>query len=153
MRADSTGDSRPFVVLHVEDNPADVELVKQVVGRSDRNLSVTAVSCASDALAYLRGDLDLGTADRPDFVLLDLNLPDSDGYELLEQIRSMPASRSLPVIVLSGSESQTDIQRAYELHANAYLIKPMHYPELQSVLERTFDFWAHAAALPNRHGV
>jgi CheY-like chemotaxis protein len=112
-------------VLLVEDSPADARLTQEVLKGGDVRNHLTVVTDGVDGLAYLRREGRFGDAPRPDVVLLDLNLPKMDGWEVLARIRTDPALRGIPVIVLSASGSERDRARAATEGADSYLRKPM----------------------------
>jgi two-component system, chemotaxis family, response regulator Rcp1 len=134
-------------ILVVDDSRADVRLLREAVREEAINAELHAVEDGERALAHLRGG-----GERPDLILLDLNLPRRDGREVLEAIKSDPDLKSIPVIVLSTSAAPRDIADCYALHANAYLVKPMGLDEF-ATLVRAFDaFWLHSARLPSGGG-
>lgn len=140
--------SVPIEVLLVEDNPGDVRLTREALieGKVRNNLSV--VPDGVEALAFLRREGRYAEAARPDVILLDLNLPRKDGREVLEEIKADPALRSIPVVVLTSSEAERDIARAYALHANCYITKPVDLDQFITVVKSIEDFWFTIVKLP-----
>jgi chemotaxis family two-component system response regulator Rcp1 len=135
------------VLLHVEDSPADARLLKE--GFSDTVCShVHWVSTGAEALNFLKQEPPHGDAPRPDIVVLDLNLPNRSGIEVLECIKTDPDLKIIPVVLLTSSDSRGDIEAAYRNHANAYLVKPMDIDECESLAEQLEAFWLHTAKLP-----
>lgn len=139
---------KPAQILLVEDNPGDVRLTKEAFehGRIENDLHV--VTDGVDALEFLhqRGGYD--DAPRPDLVLLDLNLPRKNGDEVLEELKADPDLRSIPVIVLTSSKAEEDIARSYDLHANAYLTKPVDPEEFIDTVRAFEEFWLSLVRLP-----
>lgn len=140
--------SSPIEVLLVEDNPGDVRLTREALkeGKVCNNLSV--VPDGVEALAFLRREGPYAGSPRPDVILLDLNLPRKDGREVLEEVKSDPALRSIPVVVLTSSEAERDIARAYALHANCYITKPVDLDQFITVVKSIEDFWFSIVKLP-----
>ncbi|WP_254528536.1 response regulator [Natrinema gelatinilyticum] len=146
-------DSKPFQpepaqILLVEDNPGDVRLTKEAFkqGRIENDLHV--VSNGADALDFLSGRNDYRDAPRPDLVLLDLNLPVKNGEDVLEELKDDPALRPIPVIVLTSSRAEEDVVKSYELHANAYLTKPVDPDEFIETVRAFEKFWFSVVRLP-----
>jgi CheY-like chemotaxis protein len=137
-------------VLLVEDDPGDTVMIREAF---DHHSITHVLHCVTDgvqAMAFLRREGEYADRPRPDMVLLDLNLPRKDGREVLAEVKSDPALRSIPVIVLTTSEADEDIARSYDLHANAYVTKPVDLDEFIDVVRRTEDFFANVAQLPRR---
>ncbi len=138
----------PARILLVEDNPGDVRLTKEAFkqGRIENDLYV--VSDGAEALDFLsqRGEYD--DVPRPDLILLDLNLPGKDGEDVLEDLKADPKLRSIPVIVLTSSRAEEDVARSYELHANAYLTKPVDPDEFIETVRAFEKFWFSVVRLP-----
>jgi CheY-like chemotaxis protein len=135
-------------VLLVEDDPGDVLLVREAfAGRtSGNNLSV--VGDGVQALAFVRAEGDYADAPRPDLVLLDLNLPRKNGREVLAEIKSDDRLATIPVVVLTTSEADEDILRSYELHANAYVTKPVDLDRFISAVRQIDDLFIGLAKSP-----
>ena len=140
----------PFRILLVEDNPADAAIVRLALNRCRRltDSRLHHVPDGEQALRYLRGMEPGAQGPPPDLVLLDINLPGMGGIECLSQIRKAPALTHLPVMILSSSDAHGDILRSYQLHANAYVHKPVGIEELLKVFEAIADFWFIVAKLP-----
>jgi CheY-like chemotaxis protein len=148
MRPDAS--SRPIEVLLVEDNPGDVRLTREALreGKVHNNLNVAQDGV--EALAYLRREGRYADAVRPDLVLLDLNLPRMTGREVLEEMKGDPALRHIPVVVLTSSQAEQDIVKAYDLHANCYISKPVDLDQFIHVVRSIEDFWFTIVKLPSR---
>lgn len=143
-------DGRPIEILLVEDNPGDVRLTREALrdGIVQNNLSVTEDGV--EALAFLRRQGKYADAPRPGLILLDLNLPRKDGRQVLAEIKSDPALRTIPVIILTTSANEEDILNAYRLHANAYIQKPVDLDQFLRVVQVLEDFWLTLAMLPRQ---
>ena len=143
---------RPVEILLVEDNPGDVRLTREALreGKVRNNLSVA--SDGVEAVAYLRREGEHAHAVRPDLILLDLNLPRMDGREVLAEIKADPSLRNIPVVVLTSSQAEEDIVRAYDLHANCYVTKPVDLDQFIRVVESIEDFWFTIVKLPPEQG-
>jgi len=137
-------DGRVLTVLLVEDNASDVALTQEALTELDVLTRLTVAADGAAALALLDGKC------QPDLVLLDLNLPAGDGLEVLDAIRRSPQARirSLPVIVLTTSRASTDIQRAYDRGASAFVTKPLSIDEFFDAVRVLSDFWLRVAELP-----
>lgn len=140
--------SRPVEVLLVEDNPGDVRLTREALreGKIRNNLHVARDGV--EALAFLRRQGEHAGAPRPDLILLDLNLPRKDGREVLTEIKDDATLRQIPVVVLTSSQAEEDIIRAYDLHANCYISKPVDLDQFISVVRSIEDFWFTVVKLP-----
>ena len=135
-------------ILLVEDNPADVRLTTEAFRESNVDHRMHVASDGVEALAYLRREGPHGSAERPDLVILDLNLPRKDGREVLAEIKSDPSLKRIPVLVLTTSQADADVRQCYDLHANCVLSKPLQFDSFLMSVERLRDFWLGAATLP-----
>lgn len=137
-------------ILLVEDNPGDIRLIVEVLkdGKLHNNLSV--VEDGEQALAYLRREGSYHDAIVPDLILLDLNLPKINGNEVLAEIRQDPHLKHIPVIILTTSEAEQDILKAYDLHANCYITKPVNLDDFLTVVRSIENFWLTIVKLPRR---
>ena len=136
----------PIRVLLVEDDPGDVVLVQEALARNDVPNEVRVARDGVLALAQLRDEEQL----LPDLILLDLNLPRKDGRELLAEIRADPRLTRIPVVVLTTSEAEADVLRSYELHANAYVTKPVELKRFLDVVGEIDHFFVSVVKLPSR---
>ncbi|TDE18905.1 response regulator [Actinomadura sp. 6K520] len=141
-------DPRPIEVLLVEDDPGDVLLTVEAFEHNKVNNSLHVVNDGEQAMAFLRREGEYPDAPRPDLILLDLNLPRRDGREVLEEIKRDESLRRIPVVVLTTSEADEDILRSYNLHANAYVTKPVDFDQFISVVRRIDDFFVTVVKLP-----
>ncbi|ADV65932.1 response regulator [Deinococcus maricopensis] len=133
-------------VLVIEDHPADVALLQEAFNQSGIAVSMDAVPDGAEALAYIRQHAMPGEA--PHLILLNLNVPGFDGFEVLEHLKTHPLWRLMPVIVFAASEEPADIQRAYDLQANAYAVKPSTPEELTMFVRHLCTYWCHTVTLP-----
>jgi two-component system, chemotaxis family, response regulator Rcp1 len=137
-------------VLLVDDNPADLDLTREMLSRSKRPFHVSSVEDGEQAMSFLRGQGKYNEAPRPDIIVLDLNLPRKDGREVLSEIRADPKLARIPVVVFTTSQASSDINRSYELGANCYLRKPGNLADFRAVVQSMVDFWLSFASLPHK---
>src|SRR5262249_62151246 len=123
-------ETEPIDVLLVEDDPGDVVLIQEAFEHNKVRNRLWVVGDGVEAMQFLRN----GGGQRPDLILLDLNLPRKDGREVLEEIKTDPALRAIPVVVLTTSKAEEDILRSYDLHANAYVTKPVDFSRFIEVV-------------------
>ena len=140
--------AKEIEILLVEDSPGDVRLTIEALkdGKIHNHLSV--VGDGEEALAFLRQQGQYAKAPRPDLILLDLNLPKKDGREVLMQIKQEEDLKRIPVVVLSISTAEKDILKAYDLHANCYVNKPVDFDEFTDIVKSIEDFWFTVVKLP-----
>lgn len=139
---------RPFEILLIEDNSGDVLLTKEAFEEIDYKDHINVARDGEDALDYLYKRGPYERAKRPDLILLDLNLPRKDGREVLQVIKQDEKLRSIPVVVLTTSKSDRDIQICYDLHANCYITKPVDFEEFLSIMKQVLDYWLKLVRLP-----
>jgi two-component system, chemotaxis family, response regulator Rcp1 len=137
-------------VLLVEDSPGDVRLTREAFREANGAVELHVASDGVEAIAFLRQDGAYADAPRPDFILLDLNLPRMDGREVLAQIKADDDLRTIPVVILTTSEADADILKSYELNANAYLRKPVTLEAFERLVKSINDFWLTNVLLPQR---
>jgi len=135
-------------VLLVEDDPGDVLIAREALKASGLNSRLTVVHDGVEALAYLRKEAGYVDAERPDLILLDLNLPRKTGHEVLAEVKADPALRMIPVVVLSTSGAAEDVARSYDLHANVFVTKPVDFDHFTEVVRQIDDFFLTVAQLP-----
>jgi chemotaxis family two-component system response regulator Rcp1 len=128
-------------ILLVEDNPGDVRLTQEALRESKVLNNLAAAKDGVEALAMLRREGPYATQARPDLILLDLNLPRKDGREVLMEIKDDPDLRRIPVVVLTTSEAEGDVLRAYDLGANCYIVKPVDLDQFMNVVRTIEGFW------------
>ena len=138
----------PAEILLVEDNPGDVRLLEEALKEAHLVCHLHVARDGEQALQFLDQTGVYGYAPRPDIILLDLNLPRKGGNEVLSAIKQNPALRSIPVLILSTSTREEDIARAYDLHANCYIPKPVDLETLVQIGRQIDAFWMHTAVLP-----
>ncbi len=139
MRIENYG--RPVNVLIVEDNPGDVRLTLEALKESKIRNNVSVAYDGVEAMEFLRREGKYSDAERPDLILLDLNLPRKDGREVLAEIKEDHHLRRIPVVVLTTSTAEADIFRTYDLHANCYITKPVDMDQFIHVVQTIEDFW------------
>lgn len=141
--------SKPIEILLVEDNPGDVRLTREALldARVYNNMSIAGDGI--EALAYLKQEGQYAGAARPDLILLDLNLPRMNGFEVLEVIKKDDDLRRIPVVILTTSQAEQDIINGYNLHANAYVTKPVDLEQFIQVIKTIEDFWLEIVMLPD----
>jgi CheY-like chemotaxis protein len=137
-------------VLLVEDDPGDVLMTREAFEEHGVGNRLTVVPDGAEALAYLRREGAYADAIRPDLILLDLNLPRRDGREVLAEIKTDPQLKEIPVVVLTTSQADEDVLRSYQLHANAYVTKPVDYDRFIAVVRQIDDFFLNVVKLPPR---
>ena len=140
----------PIEVLLVEDDPGDVLMTQEAFEEHKVRNNLAVVNDGSEAIAYMRREGQYADAPRPDLVLLDLNLPRRDGREVLAEIKNDPDLRQIPVVVLTTSQADEDIVRSYQLHANAYVTKPVDFERFITVVRQIDDFFVTVVKLPPR---
>jgi CheY-like chemotaxis protein len=128
-------------ILHVEDNEADVFFIKEGFKSSDLKPMLQSVEDGDKALEYLERKGEYQNAPVPDLILLDLNMPKTDGFTVLEQLKKHPELRRIPVIVFTSSNAPGDIQKSYDLHANSYVLKPIGLDEMMNTISVIEKFW------------
>jgi CheY-like chemotaxis protein len=137
-------------VLLVEDDPGDVLMTQEAFEEHKLRNRLMVVSDGAEALAYLRREGAHADAVRPDLILLDLNLPRRDGREVLEEIKKDDDLGRIPVVVLTTSAADEDILRSYQLHANAYVTKPVDFERFISIIRQIDEFFVSVVKLPPR---
>ena len=140
---------RSIEILLVEDNPGDARLAQEAIREAQMRNNLNWVLDGVEALTFLRKEGKHRQAPRPDLILLDLNLPRKDGREFLAEIKKDEQFKRIPVIVLTTSEADEDISRAYRLKANCYITKPPQLNQLVSVVKGIEEFWFKVARLPS----
>lgn len=139
----------PVKILLVEDNPGDVRLIEEALHEGRVRASLRVVADGVEALAFLRRQGQYARAVRPDLILLDLSLPKKNGHEVLADIKNDPYLRRIPVVVLTTSEAEQDVDESYDLHANCYITKPMDLAQFITVVQTIEDFWFTIVKLPS----
>ena len=135
-------------VLLVEDSPGDVRLTREAFREANRAIELHVATDGVDAMAFLRQEGIHANAPRPDFILLDLNLPKMDGREVLAHIKGDDKLKGIPTVILTTSEAEADIVKSYQLQANSYLSKPVQLDAFEALINSINDFWLVKAKLP-----
>jgi CheY-like chemotaxis protein len=147
MRSD-----KPATLLVIEDSDEDFEALNRIIDQI-RTVPLTIHRCISgdDALDFLNQEGEyhnFSNVSRPELILLDLNLPGTDGREVLAIIKNSATLKTIPVIVLSTSTNPKDIEECYQSGANSYMVKPMKFNELKISIQMMLDYWLKAAISP-----
>ncbi len=141
-------DPQRIDILLVEDDPGDVELTKEGLQTAKMLVNLHVVEDGEKALRFLKKEAPYSEAVRPDLILLDLNMPRKNGQETLQEIKADPSLRSIPVIVLTTSEAESDIARCYDLGANCYITKPISFEAFAKVVAMIEEFWFSIVRMP-----
>ena len=139
---------RPIEVLLVEDDEGDVLMTREALAEGKVLNRRSVVNDGVEAVEYLRQNGEYHEASRPDLILLDLNLPKKDGRQVLEEVKADESLRRIPVIVLTTSAADEDVLRSYNLHANAYVTKPVDFDRFVDVIRQIDDFFISVVRLP-----
>ena len=137
-------------VLLVDDNPADIDLVREALSKSSPALHVNAVSDGEAAMHFLRKRGKFADAPAPHLIVLDLNLPRKDGREVLAEVKTDATLSAIPVVIFTTSAAHTDVTFSYEHGANCYLQKPGNFPDYMQVVTSLAGFWLDLVLLPNK---
>jgi CheY-like chemotaxis protein len=143
-----SADQRAAVVLHIDDDSNDAELLRAAARRSSVPLNLEHAIDGEQAIDYLRcaeSTGECGSRELPALILVDLKLPRIGGLEIVRWVRSHPAMRNIPVVVLSGSELSSDMQRAYDAGADSYVVKPLGFERLVGLVEQLAGSWCRPA--------
>ena len=138
----------PIEILLVEDNPGDARLAQEALKESKVYNNLNWVKDGVECMAFLRREGEFAEATRPDIILLDLNMPRKDGREVLEEIKVDDDLKSIPVVIMTTSENDTDVLNAYELHANCYIAKPVDLDQFITIVQSIENFWVSIVRLP-----
>jgi two-component system, chemotaxis family, response regulator Rcp1 len=137
-------------VLLVEDSPGDVRLTREAFGAANSSIRLHVATDGVEAMAFLRREGANADAPRPDFVLLDLNLPRMDGRKVLAQIKDDASLKTIPTVILTTSEAEADIMKSYSLQANCYLKKPVQLDAFEALVRVINQYWLIDAKLPRQ---
>lgn len=141
-------DGRPIQILLVEDNPGDVRLVVEALRDAKVRNRLHVVQDGVEAMSLLRREGQYVGIPRPDLILLDLNLPRKDGWDVLAEIKQDADLKRIPVVILTSSAAEQDVLHAYNLYANCYITKPLALEEFLGVIRAIEDFWLAVVNLP-----
>jgi len=140
----SENQNKKFIILLVEDNPADISLTKEALNKSEIIHDLHVVRNGVEALNFLEKKI------RPDLILLDLNLPKMTGLEVLKEIKEDEKFRRIPVVILTISGNYEDLIKAYDLHANCYINKPLEIKDLYEIMSSIVNFFFKTVQLPDK---
>ncbi|MFW9867154.1 MAG: response regulator [Candidatus Thorarchaeota archaeon] len=141
---------RGINILLVEDNAADIRLTKEVLQEIEFVKNLIVVRDGVDAINFLKNKGKYSEVILPDLILLDLNLPKKGGLEVLKEIKEDEDLKSIPVVILTISDVEDDIIKAYKLHVNSYVIKPLEMREFHKIIESIMNYWFIIVKLPER---
>jgi chemotaxis family two-component system response regulator Rcp1 len=142
--------ARPIEVLLVEDSPGDVRLTQEAFREANASIHLHVATDGVEAMAFLRREGAHAAAPRPDFILLDLNLPRMDGREVLAKIKQDRNLQTIPTVILTTSAAEADIVKSYQTHANCYLSKPVQLGAFEILVKNISSFWLTEAKLPTQ---
>jgi two-component system, chemotaxis family, response regulator Rcp1 len=145
---DANESGKPIEILLAEDNLGDVRLAIETFKDAKIHNVVNVVQDGVEAMAYLRKQGKYANATRPDVILLDLNMPRKDGREVLKEVKEDPDLRRIPVVILTISQAEQDILKAYDLHANCYITKPVDLEQFNIIVQSIENFWFNIVRLP-----
>ncbi len=143
-------ESRQIEILLVEDNPGDARLTQEAMRAAKMTNVLHVVEDGEQAMEFLRRRSRFKDAPRPDLILLDLKLPKKDGRSVLAEVKTDPDLRRIPVVVLTTSRSEEDVLQAYDMHANAYVTKPVNLEKFMRIVALIDEFWLKVVTLPGR---
>jgi CheY-like chemotaxis protein len=149
-RMATAGNWKPVEILLVDDNPGDVRLTREALREAKIANKLTVAMDGMEAMKMLHHHPPHEQCPRPDLILLDLNLPGMDGREILSHIKEDPELKIIPVVVLTSSSAESDVQKSYDLHANCYIVKPVNFDRLMEVVQMVEGFWLSLVRLPKR---
>jgi len=139
---------KPVKILLVEDNESDIKLIEEAFSEASLYSKLSVVRDGEEAGMFLSRKGEFDRADKPELILLDLNMPKKNGIELLNEIKCDDELKKIPVIVLTTSSSTSDIKKCYDLQANSYIVKPLKYSGYISMVEKIEKFWMKIVRLP-----
>ena len=145
---DSEPMTKPVIILMVEDNPTDVLIAREGFSCAKMRNTLHVADDGIEAMEFLRRRGKYASSPRPDLIVLDLNMPRKNGHEVLAEIKIDDNLKDIPVVILTTSKSQEDISKAYGLHANCYISKPVDFDEFTKVVQTIQDFWFTVVSLP-----
>lgn len=138
----------PIHVLLVEDSPGDVRLTQEAFREANTTIQVHVATDGVEAMAFLRHEGRYEKVPRPDLILLDLNLPRMDGREVLAHIKDDEGLKTIPTVILTTSDAESDIVKSYQLQANCYLTKPVQLDAFEVLVKSINDFWLTKVTFP-----
>ena len=138
----------PINILLIEDSPGDVRLTREAFHEANTLIRLHVAADGAEGMAFLNREGSHADAPRPDLILLDLNLPKTDGRQVLTYIKEHDSLKTIPTIILTTSESEADVVKCYQLQANCFLTKPMQLDAFYSLVKSINDFWLTKVKLP-----
>ena len=142
--------TRSIEILLVEDNPGDARLTLEAMREAKVQNRMHVVEDGVEAMEFLRRQGRFADAPRPDLILLDLNLPRKDGRAVLAEVKSDPGLKRIPVVILTTSQAEEDVLRAYDLNANCYVTKPLDLEQFMKIVRLIDEFWVNVVTLPGK---
>lgn len=142
--------SKPIEILLIEDSRGDIGLIEEVFEEAKIRNNLYVAEDGEEAVLFLNKKGQYADAPRPDIILLDLNLPKKDGREVLEEVKRDDNLKNIPIVVLTTSKAEEDVLRSYNLHANAYITKPVDFDQFIKVIKSIEGFWLEVVKLPNK---
>ena len=134
-------DIKPIDILLIEDNPGDIRLTQEALKEGKLLNQLFIARDGVEAMQFLHAEMQSSGRDKPDLILLDLNLPRKNGFEVLQEIKSDPDLRRIPVVVLTTSKAEEDILQSYDLHANCFITKPVNMGQFMQIVGNIRHFW------------
>ncbi len=134
-------------LLHIEDNEGDLALTKEALSELDYAIDITTAKDGKKGIDYLKGSIHHPDKNLPDLILLDINLPIINGFEVLEYIKTNASLKHIPVIIFSTSSFKNDVAKAYELYANCFVTKPMEVIDFFNSIKNITEFWTKTVKL------
>lgn len=141
--------TKPIEVLLAEDDEGDVELTRESLKQSKLHINLNIVNDGHECMEYLRRTSKYENSVRPDLLLLDLNMPKKDGRQVLLEMRSDEFCKRVPVVILTTSDADIDIDKTYEMGANCYITKPVDFEQFKRVVNEIAEFWFTVVKLPD----
>jgi len=139
---------RPGQILVIEDDPGERRLLLEALSAGPAPKNITAVGDGVEAMAYLRREGKHRGSERPDLIIMPMTLSRGDGRQLIVEIKSDPRLKRIPIVVLTSSQSEENVDRAYESRANCYVVKPVEMDKFFSVVKAIEEFWLSVVTLP-----
>lgn len=138
----------PIKILLIEDNEGDILLTTEALEECKVPNELRILRDGNEALLFLMSQSKQNTSDLPDLILLDINLPKKNGHEVLQSVKNHPDLKHIPIIILTTSSSEIDILKAYQEHANCYIVKPLEVDDFIEITSKIEEFWLNIAKLP-----
>ncbi len=139
-----------FNIVIAEDDEDDYTLISDALKLTQNKCQIDWVKDGEELMDFLNSTIEPGNInkEKPDIIFLDLNMPKKDGREVLQEIKSHPKLKYIPVIILTTSQAKVDIQMTYNLGANSFIQKPFKYADFHTMMENCFNYWIHTVKLP-----